>query len=109
MSDPCPNCAKGTFCRTPSCGRLKQRAEEKAETVAPGLKHVYHFYADYQNGGVCVVMDGIARLEGSIETSECYQNVKSLIRKAFGVPEHCNLVIKNLAFLGMSSDSCGAS
>lgn len=109
MTDPCPNCAPGTLCRTPSCGRLKQRAEEKTETATPSFKHVYHFCASYRNEGKEMILDGIMRMVGAIETIECYKNAKSELRKVFNVPEHCSLSITNLSFLGMSSDSCGVS
>ena len=36
VSDPCPGCAKGGVCRTPTCGRLKLPVDHPLRAAAKG-------------------------------------------------------------------------
>lgn len=78
--------------------------EAVKKTPDPKVVHVYHVVAEQiLSPGVMNRFDGIARVDGTVETVECYRHLKELVAPQMtGNPDAGRISITSLSYLGVS-------
>lgn len=75
----------------------------KKPTEAAPVKHVYHVVAESRGVTTLTRFDGIARLNGTVETVDCYNNLKAVVAaQMLTNPSPSALSIISLSYLGAS-------